>query len=96
MPIFRRLPKRGFNNYCFRTRYSVVNLADLEAGFQSGDAVDLEALRARLNFKPDTQKLKILGTGALTKKLVVTAHAFSKSARSKIEAAGGACKVIGE
>jgi large subunit ribosomal protein L15 len=78
----------------FRTHTQPVNLADLEKRFESGAAVDVAALKAaRLATRRDVP-VKILGSGEITKPLTVTAHAFSKSAREKIEAAGGTCQVI--
>ena len=78
----------------FRTHTQPVNLEDLEARFDDGAAVDLDALRgAGLGTRKDVP-VKILGRGELTKKLTVHAHAFSKTARERIEAAGGTCQVI--
>jgi large subunit ribosomal protein L15 len=80
----------------FRTHTQPVNLADLERKFDDGAAVDLKALRAAgLGTRKDVP-VKILGRGELTKKLTVHAHAFSKTARERIEAAGGVCQVIEE
>ncbi len=96
MPLFRRLPKRGFNNANFRTEYEVVNVADLEARFESGAMVSREALveagLVRRGKYPSP--VKILGEGSLTKKLTVEADKFSKSAREKIAAAGGEAKIV--
>ena len=78
----------------FRTHTQPVNLADLEKKFDDGAAVDLDALRAAgLGTRKDIP-VKILGRGELTKKLTVHAHGFSKTARDRIEAAGGTCQVI--
>ena len=88
MPMFRRIPKRGFNNK-FALIVGTVNVADLEAHFEAGDEVTPESLRARDLAKYRYDVLKILGDGTLTKKLTVSAHRFSKSAREKIEQAGG-------
>lgn len=94
MPIFRRIPKRGFSNFHFRTEFAVVNLSDLESSFSAGATVNAEALRKlRLLRGPDAL-LKVLGDGELTKKLSVEAHAFSQRAREAIEKAGGAVTVI--
>jgi large subunit ribosomal protein L15 len=95
MPLFRRLPKRGFSNVQFATEYQVVNLGRLESVFADGDTVDLAALRARRLVRGAEPLVKILGTGMLAKKLLVTAHAFSASAKAAIEKAGGAVTVIG-
>ena len=95
MPLIRRIPKRGFNNARHTTRYLPVNLDALNR-FDDGARVDATALRdAGLANGPDVGVgIKILGDGDLTRKLTVSAHAFSASARSKIEAKGGKCEVI--
>jgi large subunit ribosomal protein L15 len=94
MPLIRRIPKRGFNNKRFGTRYIGVNLDDLNQ-FENGARVDESALRAVRLANGPGDGIKILGGGELTKKLTVSAHAFSASARTKIEAKGGACEVVG-
>jgi large subunit ribosomal protein L15 len=93
MPLIRRMPKRGFNNVRFGTRYVPVNLEALNR-FEEGSVVDPEALiKAGLaNGKSDG--VKILGDGDLTRKLTVRAQAFSATAKSKIEGKGGTCEVI--
>lgn len=91
MPLQRRLPKRGFTNI-FRTAYAILNLSDLEERFESGATVDRDALR-KAGLLRGARKVKVLGDGDLTKKLTVHADKFSKSAREKIEAAGGSCQV---
>lgn len=95
MPLIRRIPKRGFNNARHTTRYLPVNLEALNR-FEDGARVDAAALRsAGLANGPGLGLgIKILGDGELTRKLTVTAHAFSASARSKIEGKGGACEII--
>lgn len=93
MPLFRRLPKRGFSNFHFRKEYEVVNLDVLEALFDSGQTVDAAALKAQ-GLVRCTGLLKILGQGTLAKKLTVVAHAFSASARTAIEQAGGVAQQI--
>src|SRR5438552_6812650 len=95
MPLIRRIPKRGFNNARHTTRYLPVNLEALNR-FEDGALVDAAALRAAglANGPGLGEAIKILGDGDLTRKLTVTAHAFSASARSKIEAKGGKCEVI--
>ena len=93
MPLIRRIPKRGFNNARFATRYLGVNVGDLER-FENGARVDEAALRAAGLANGRSSGVKILGDGELSKKLTVSAHAFSASARTKIEAKGGACEVI--
>ena len=87
MPLQRRVPKRGFNNI-FATRYAIVNLAALNK-FENGAVVDTEALKAAGLVKNSYDGVKILGNGSLEKNLTVKAAAFSESAKSKIEAAGG-------
>lgn len=92
MPLHMRLPKLpGFRNFN-RLEYTVVNLARLDT-FDAGSLVDPDALRSR-GLVRKKGPLKVLGTGQITKSLHVRAHAFSESARSKIEAAGGAAEVI--
>jgi large subunit ribosomal protein L15 len=94
LPIFRRLPKRGFNNYNFRTEYELVNLCDLEQCFDNGATVDHDALiKAGLIHSPEAL-IKILGKGQLTKKLSISAHAASKGAKDAIEKAGGSLSLI--
>jgi large subunit ribosomal protein L15 len=100
-PIHMRMRKlRGPNKKMsmpfepFRTHTQPVNLADLEARFDDGAAVDLDALRAAGLATRKNVPVKILGRGELGKKLTVHAHAFSKTARERIEAAGGTCQVI--
>src|SRR5438034_8517879 len=93
MPLIRRIPKRGFNNARHATRYLPVNLEALNR-FDDGVRVDEAALRGTGLANGRAAGIKILGDGELTKKLTVSAHAFSASARSKIEAKGGACEVI--
>ena len=92
MPLQRRVPKRGFNNI-FATRYAIVNLAALNK-FENGAVVDTEALKAVGLVKNSYDGVKILGNGALEKNLTVKAAAFSESAKSKIEAAGGKAEVV--
>lgn len=91
MPLIRRLPKRGFTNI-HRVEYQVVNLRDLDA---MEGAVTVEALKGVGLIGNLRNPVKILGTGEVTKALSVEAHAFSKSAREKIEAAGGSVTVLG-
>src|SRR5262245_60198418 len=93
MPLIRRIPKRGFNNARHATRYIPVNLEDLNQ-FDDGARVDEAALRGAGLANGPSSGVKILGDGELTRKLTVSAHAFSASARSKIEAKGGSCEII--
>src|SRR6185295_10619103 len=96
MPLIRRIPKRGFNNFNHGTRYIVINLDSLNR-FDDGARVDEVALRSvgLANGKAHLAGIKILGDGELTKKLTVSANAFSASARQKIEARGGVCEIVG-
>lgn len=88
MPIYRRVPKRGFTNAPFRTEYTVINVDDLNV-FEDGATVDLAAVLARGLTSLETKLFKVLGNGALERKLTVRAQKFSKSAAQKIQAAGG-------
>lgn len=92
MPLIRRLPKRGFNHPS-KTVYHVVNVAALEA-FDDGAEVTPRMLAEAGLARGRADGVKILGTGELRKKLTVKAHAFSASARAKIEAAGGRCELL--
>lgn len=92
MPLIRRMPKRGFNNKRHATVYLPVNLAALNA-FEEGARVDEAALRSLGFANGKADGIKILGSGELTKRLTVSAHAFSASAKAKIESLGGVCEV---
>jgi large subunit ribosomal protein L15 len=92
MPLIRRIPKRGFNNTRHTTRYIPVNLESLNQ-FQEGARVDEAGLRTAGLANGPSNGIKILGDGELTRKLTVVAHAFSASARAKIEAKGGTCEL---
>lgn len=94
MPLSRRLPKRGFNNTRFATRYVLVNTEALNR-FEDGARVDEAVLRQAGVASGKGDGIKILGDGELTRKLTVCAHAFSASARSRIEKAGGVCELVG-
>ena len=93
MPLIRRIPKRGFNNTRFATRYLPVNIVALNV-FNDGAQVNEPALRELGLVNGNGDGVKILGNGELTKKLVVCASAFSASAKRKIEARGGKCEVV--
>ena len=93
MPIYRRVPKRGFTNARFRTDYTIVNVEQLEV-FESGAVVDLAAVLAKGLTNLDAPLFKVLGDGALSKTLTVRAQKFSKSAAEKIRAAGGNVVVL--
>ena len=92
MPLYRRVPKRGFNNV-FRTEYAEVNVERLEA-FEEGTVVNAQALLDARIIRKELDGVKILGGGELTKKLTVQAAKFSASAKEKIEAVGGKAEVI--
>ena len=93
LPLFRRLSKRGFNNYEFRIVYSTVNVSDLNR-FEDGTVVDTTLLKKVGLIKKELDGVKVLGNGELTKKLTVKANAFTKSAQEKIETIGGKTEVI--
>jgi len=92
MPIYRRLPKRGFKNI-WRKEYVEVNVASLNV-FDDGATVDKSTLKDKGILKKPLDGVRILGKGELTKKLTVKAKGFSKSALAKIEAAGGSAEVV--
>ena len=94
MPLFRRLPKRGFSNKQFENRYEIVNVSQLER-FEDGAEVGLEQLVAAGLVAKAQSRVKILGNGGLTKKLTVTAHKFSRSAQEKIAGCGGVVQFAG-
>ena len=87
LPLYRKLPKRGFKNR-FATNYAIVNVDSLNV-FENGAIVDLEALKAARIVRKELDGVKILGSGELTKALTVKATVFSATAKEKIEAAGG-------
>jgi len=93
LPLYRKLPKRGFKNR-FATHYAIVNVADLDKRFNDGDVVNLETLMAAGVIKKALDGLKVLGNGEITKKLTVEASIFSASAKEKIEAVGGKTEVV--
>ena len=93
LPLYRRLSKRGFNNYKFRTVYATVNVGDLEK-FDDGSVIDVKVLKEAGLVKKELDGVKILGNGNLTKKLNVKANKFSDTAKNKIENVGGTIEVI--
>ena len=93
LPLFRRLPKRGFSNAMFKVEYATINVSDLEK-FENGAVVTPELLKEMGILKKQLAGVKVLGNGELTKKLTVKAHKFSESAKEKIEAIGGKAEVI--
>lgn len=94
MPLYRRLPKLGGFTPRNRRVYATVNVRDLEARFEKGAVVDPAAMAASGLIKKERDSVKILGDGDLTRSLTVKAHAFTRGAREKIEAAGGKAEVI--
>jgi len=93
IPVYRRMPKRGFSNVQFDRRYEIVNVSQLER-FDEGSVVGLEMLCEVGLIDSASSRVKILGAGALTKRLQVTAHRFSKSAEQKITGCGGTVQVL--
>jgi large subunit ribosomal protein L15 len=94
MQLFRRIPKRGFSHATWDKFFLIVNVGDLSLAFNDGDTVDEEALKKIGLAKGPADGVRILGNGELTKKLVVKAHHFSKSAAEKIAAKGGTAETI--
>ena len=92
-PLYRRIPKRGFNNARFRIEFATINLSDLNR-FNDGDIITPELLEEKGIIKKELCGLKVLGNGTLEKKLTIKANRFSSSAVTKIENAGGTAEVI--
>lgn len=84
MPLFMKLPIRGFSNARFRREYDVINLDQLNDIFQDGETVNIETLKARGFINGQTYGVKLLGTGELTKKVIIRVQAMSDSAREKL------------
>ena len=93
LPLYRKLPKRGFNNYRFGMKYAVINVQSLNK-FNDGEVVDTAALLAARLIDNVFDGVKVLGEGEIAKKLTVKATIFSASAKEKIEAAGGKTEVV--
>lgn len=94
MPIYRRVPKRGFSNAIFKKEYTLLSL-DLLNNFEDGETVSIETLFDKFLVKSIKKDgIKILGNGELTKKLTVKAHKVSKSAKAAIEAKGGSVEIV--
>jgi len=93
LPLFRRLPKRGFSNANFKVRYAVINLSDLNR-FEDGAVVTPEILKEMGLVKNQLDGIKVLGNGTLEKKVNVKAHKFSSVAKEQIEKMGGKAEVI--
>jgi len=94
MPLFRRMPKRGFSHATWDKHFLVVNVGDISAAFESGATVDHETLKAKGLANGPADGVRVLGTGEVTKKLTIKAHHFSKSALEKIQTQGGTAEVI--
>ena len=92
LPLYRKLPKRGFKNR-FAVNYAIVNLSTLNDRFEDGETVNLDKLMETGVIRKPLDGLKVLGNGEITKKLTVEAKVFSASAKEKIEAAGGKTEV---
>ncbi|MGR3317929.1 MAG: 50S ribosomal protein L15 [Candidatus Anammoxibacter sp.] len=92
MPLFRRLPKRGFNNI-FKKEYNIINVKDLDV-FEVNGVIDIDILKEKGIVKKDKDGLKVLGEGEIKKSLKIVAHKFSKSAVKKIKDAGGETSAI--
>lgn len=95
LPIFRRLPKRGFSNFNFRAEYQVVNVGDIDATFESNSHVTAATLKTAGLIHDADGAVKILGDGTVAKKFTVEAHRFSEQAIKKLESAGGIVKKLG-
>lgn len=93
MPLIRRVPKRGFRHTQFDERESVVNVSDLERVFSAKASVTLQTLK-EAGLVKGANRVKVLGDGEIKKGLTVQAHAFSASAKAKIEKAGGQVEVL--
>ena len=92
-PIYRQLPKRGFNNKRFAIVYATINVSDLNR-LEDGAIVDIQTLLDARVIRKAQDGLKVLGNGEITKKLTVKAAKFSAAAKEKIEAAGGSCEEV--
>ena len=93
LPLYRRLPKRGFSNYDFKTRYAIINVSDLNM-FEDGTVVTPALLKEIGFVKKQFDGIKVLGNGTLTKKITIQANKFSKTAIEKIEESGSKIEVI--
>ncbi|MDR3356554.1 MAG: 50S ribosomal protein L15 [Spirochaetaceae bacterium] len=96
MPLYRRLARRGFSNYPFKTVYEVINLCDIEKHFEDGATVDIDSLKLAGLVKGRKPLIKVLGNGELTKKINCKITALSASAKEKIVKAGGSVEVSAE
>jgi len=94
MPIYRRVPKRGFSNTIFKKEYTVISLSFLNDNFEDGEVVSLETLFNKCLIKKSRDGVKVLGNGELNKKLTVKVHKISKSAKAAVEAKGGTVELV--
>ena len=94
MPIYRRVPKRGFSNTIFKKEYTVISLSFLNDNFEDGEVVSLETLFNKCLIKKGRDGVKVLGNGELNKKLTVKVHKISKSAKAAVEAKGGTVELV--
>ena len=94
MPIYRRVPKRGFSNTIFKKEYTVISLSFLNDNFEDGEVVSLETLFHKCLIKKGRDGVKVLGNGELNKKLTVKVHKISKSAKAAVEAKGGTVELV--
>jgi large subunit ribosomal protein L15 len=94
MPLFRRIPKRGFSHETWDKKFHVVNVGDLDANFDDGATVDIDAIKKIGLANGPSDGVRILGDGDVTKKLIVKAHGFTKTAAEKIAAKGGTTELI--
>ena len=92
-PLYRRIPKRGFNNKRFEIKFAVINVSDLNR-FNDGDVITPELLKEKGIIKKQLNGVKVLGNGELEKKVTVKAQRFSSKAVTKIESKGGKAEVI--
>ena len=93
LPLYRRLPKRGFTNHMFKTEYAVINVSDLNR-FNNGDVITPALLKEKGIIKKQLSGIKVLGNGNLEKKLTIQANKFTKSALEKIKESGSKAEVI--
>lgn len=94
MPLFRRIPKRGFSHATWDKVYHIVNVSDLDERFKDGETVDMESLKKVGLARGPADGVRVLGEGELTKRLTVKVHHVTKSASEKIQARGGTIELI--
>jgi large subunit ribosomal protein L15 len=94
MPLYRRVPKRGFSNFRFAKNYQIVNVADLDTRFEAGTEVTVTELYRAGLVRSLVKPVKVLGEGQISKDISIRANAFSRQAAEKIKAAGGKAEVV--